>query len=300
MVRRPAFLLLATVVLLTSSQSVLAGSTYLALGDSLAFGETDFMHNPSNGDRGYVSLFADTLRQLNGGVRPSVVNLAFDGETTSSFFTGAGNVFGPNASLMNTNYSVPAIQYTMMLNTLAATAGAGNPIGYVTVSLGANDLYGLLSDPNFLNLPLDQQQTRVMAALSRVQSNYTNLLLELASNLPAAKIWLVGYYNPFAVFPAPMGELAAEAVQGLNSVIAGEAGAFGATYIDTYNPLLHHETEYTYILTNYQGFPNVHPNDLGYSVIGAQLAATVPEPRSAVLACIGVGCLMVIRLFHRR
>ena len=27
---------------------------YVAIGDSMAFGETDFTRNPSNGDRGYV------------------------------------------------------------------------------------------------------------------------------------------------------------------------------------------------------------------------------------------------------
>ena len=90
MIRRSAFLVLTSLALLTLHRPVSAGTTYLAIGDSLAFGETDFMHNPSNGDRGYVSLFADTLTQFNGGVRPNVVNLAFDGETTGSFFTGNG------------------------------------------------------------------------------------------------------------------------------------------------------------------------------------------------------------------
>ena len=83
-------------------------------------------------------------------------------------------------------------------------------------------------------------------------------------------------------------------------MIAGEASAFGATYVDTYTPFLGHETAYTYILTDYQGAPNIHPNDLGYSVIGAQLANAVPEPGSAVLAGIGSICLAVSRLFRRR
>jgi hypothetical protein len=80
-------------------------------------------------------------------------------------------------------------------------------------------------------------------------------------------------------------------VQGLDEVIKGEAQAFGYRYADTYTPFLGHEAAYTNILTNFMGAPNVHPNDLGYSVIGAQLANAVPEPGSLMLAGIGVMCL---------
>ncbi len=62
----------------------------MALGDSITFGETDLNYVQSNGDRGYVSLFANTLAARNGGVRPAVFNLAIDGETASSFMTNAG------------------------------------------------------------------------------------------------------------------------------------------------------------------------------------------------------------------
>jgi len=213
-------------------------------------------------------------------VRPDVVNLGFDGETSGSFFTGIGNFYGPEASLMNTNYSPPVIQNEMMLGAIASAAAAGNPVGYVTVSLGANDLFQLLADPNFFSLPPEEQQAIVMATLQGVQNNLATLLFELRSSLPTASIYLMGYYNPFAVFAGtPIGDLTTSAIQGLNMVIGGIAGAFDATYIDTYTPFLGHEAEYTYILTEFQGVPNVHPNDLGYSVIGQQLTAAVPEPR---------------------
>ena len=52
--------------------------TYIAIGDSMAFGETDFTHNPSNGDRGYVGGYADYLGTQNGGVRPTVIDLGVD------------------------------------------------------------------------------------------------------------------------------------------------------------------------------------------------------------------------------
>src|SRR5690242_8917127 len=107
------FLALATWLAFLAAPKVseAASMTYLALGDSVAFGETDFTHNPSNGDRGYVSLFADSLATQNGGVRPNVVNLAIEGETTTSFSSGTGRVpYMPgltDASLasLNTNYA---------------------------------------------------------------------------------------------------------------------------------------------------------------------------------------------------
>src|ERR1700692_2109990 len=60
--------------------------TYLALGDFIAFVETDVIP-VSFGDQGYVKPFADFLASQNGGDRPDVVNLAFPGETSTSFFT---------------------------------------------------------------------------------------------------------------------------------------------------------------------------------------------------------------------
>ena len=60
------------------------------MGDSITFGETDRAYIPSYVDRGYVSGFADTLGARNGGARPTVINLAIDGETVASFFSGNG------------------------------------------------------------------------------------------------------------------------------------------------------------------------------------------------------------------
>ena len=73
--------------------------TYLSLGDSIGFGETVFMNNPacgsysdpSNGDRGFVAMYANSLASRYG-YRPNVINLAVDGETSSTFTTGVGRV----------------------------------------------------------------------------------------------------------------------------------------------------------------------------------------------------------------
>ena len=97
----------AALMLLIACPSI-AGpvQTYLALGDSIAFGETDVIP-VSFGDQGYVKPFADFLATQNGGTRPDVINLAFPGETSSSFFTAVPPPgFAPHTALdgFNLNY----------------------------------------------------------------------------------------------------------------------------------------------------------------------------------------------------
>ena len=88
---------LAALGLLGPRMAAAAPMTYIALGDSLTFGvgENDTATDISNGDRGFVKPFADTLASLNGGVRPNVINLGVGGTTTVSFFEGGGGIMSP-------------------------------------------------------------------------------------------------------------------------------------------------------------------------------------------------------------
>src|SRR4051812_24592317 len=89
-IRKAVLALSVSVVALAGTRADAAGiKTYLALGDSLAFGYTDPQHAvPSLGDQGYVKPFADVLAARDGGVRPNVINLGIPGETTGTVFTG--------------------------------------------------------------------------------------------------------------------------------------------------------------------------------------------------------------------
>lgn len=268
--------------------------TYIALGDSVAFGETDFTKNPSYGDRGYVSKFADHLAASNGGVRPNVVNLGVDGETTTSFF-GGGQVLAPQ----NLNYpSASTSQNTLLVSKIASEQAAGNTIGAVTVSLGANDLFAVVGGPNFFSLSPAQQQQAILASMSTIQNNYTAMLTELKALAPTAAITVVGYYNPYPAVPgSPLAPLAGPAIQLLNAVIAGQAAAFGAKFVDTYAAFQGKEGSLTYITAPPSG-TNVHPNDAGYDAIAIAINP-VPEPTTfALLGVVGIG--MIGRSAYRR
>jgi len=301
---------LAAASLLT--QPIRAGSVYVALGDSITFGETDLGYVQSNGDRGYVSLFANTLAAQNGSVRPTVFNLAIDGETASSFMTNAGRtppVVGRGDAplqLENLNYgnSTALSQSQLFANTVAAQTALDNTVSAITITLGFNELAALAP---MQNTPATEAAAiaQIPATLATYQTNETAVLNQVRSLAPNASLYLLGYFNPFPADPAsPAAPVFAAGGTALNGVIQSLAAQFGATYVDNATPFVGNEAQYTYeaslpagssVSGAYGGLlpiGDVHPNALGYSVIAADLAAaTVPEPASWLVLATGLGTL---------
>ena len=222
------------------AQDVRAGGTetYLSLGDSIGFGDTVFMNNPalgaysdpSNGDRGFVAMYANFLASRYG-YRPNVINLAVPGDTSSSFTTGVGRVPpGPgftDASLaeLNTHYTgtTPPTQASLLASTIASEAAAGHVIGNVSISLGSNDLF-------FLALTSKNPLADLPATLATFASNYASLLTTLRASLPNANIDLIGSYNPFTATPnSPFAPLAGYAIPLLNDEITPWRASFTRT-----------------------------------------------------------------------
>jgi lysophospholipase L1-like esterase len=299
--RAIVFSALAVLGLAGSRMAVAGSMTYLSLGDSLAFGvgadNTD--DDKSNGDRGFVKPFADSLAARDGGVRPNVVNLGVSGETSSSFFQAGGGILGPQSTLRNTNYAGAIDQQNnRLLKAIGDEMAAGRDITNVTISLGSNDLFALVADPAFGASTAEQRGAMLSQALQTVGANLTHLLTELQA-LPGADVSLLGTYNPYPAVPGhPFAEPAGAAIPLLNGVIADRAAAFGATYVDIATPFAGHEAEFTNITTSGAEF-NVHPTAQGYAAIADQLRPTaVPEPSSLVV--LGAGLLGVLGSGRRR
>lgn len=291
-----------------------AAPAYVALGDSITFGETDLLYVQSFGDRGYVSRFADTLAGRNGGVRPIVTNLAIDGETASSFQTNAGRtppVVGRGDSplqLENLSYgnSNAISQSTLFANTVAAQRAAGNTVQTITVTLGFNEL-AALAPP--VNTPAAEAAAiaRIPATLDAYRVSYTAVLNQVRSLAPDADLYLLGYYNPFPADPAsPAAPVFNAGGTALNAVIQSLAAQFGAAYVDTATPFLGREAALTFQDDQPAGssvggpfggllpIGNVHPNQAGFDVIAAQVAAAtvpVPEPSTWMVLGMGLGLL---------
>ena len=282
-----------------------AGSTYIALGDSLTFGETDLIYRQSYGDRGYVSLVADSLAGQNGGVRPNVINLAIDGETSASFTTASGRVppvTGRTDAILaneNLNYAgaTGVSQATMFQQMVASQKAMGNTVSTVSITMGDNDLFTLFNSAGFT--PGSAVDPMLASTLATYKTNFTGIMSLIRGLLPNATIDVVGGYNPFPADPTnTFGPLAASAGVQFNNTAQSIAAQFGARFIDTATPFMGHEVAYTYqaglpqnsvVGGTYGGslpLGDVHPNALGYSVIAN--AITVPEPSSLVLFGLGV------------
>jgi len=304
--RRTTFAALVLVATMNPSQPAAAASVDIALGDSITFGETNLQYIPSFGDRGYVSLYADYLAGLNGGIRPNVINLAIDGETSGSFTSGVGRVppvVGRTDAVLaaeNLNYNPNALvpQNTLFLSTVASQQSAGNTIDTVSISLGFNDLIALASSPNTANQLL-------APTLATYRNNYSALLAEVRQSLPNAHLLLLNYYNPFPADPTnPAAPIAAAGGPLLNNTIRDLAAEYGGFYVDTFTPFVGREAQLTFqddmpagatVLPPFGGtlpLGNVHPNAVGYQVIAAQ-AKAVPEP-SSWASSLGVGVALVL------
>ena len=307
-----ATLLLGLSVVVTPAT---ASPTYIALGDSITFGETDLSYVQSNGDRGYVGLFANSLAS-SLGTRPNVVNLAIDGETASSFFTNAGRtppVMGRGDAplqLENLSYgnSTALSQNQVFASTVAAQAAAGNTISTVSITLGFNELAALAP---MTNTPAAEAAalSQVPATLAAYQTNYANVLNQVRSLAPNASLYLLGYYNPFPADPSsPAAPIFNTYGMQLNAIIQQLAGQYGGYYVDNATPFLGKEALYTYqddlptgssVSGPYGGLlpiGDVHPNALGYAQIAADVeTASVPEPATWTLLAAGMSVFGLIR-----
>jgi lysophospholipase L1-like esterase len=271
--------------------------TYIALGDGVAFGQTNTL-TPSFGDQGYVKPYADWLATQNGGVRPNVINLAIPGELSTSYLGGLvppGALRTPSANL---NYTDPSqAQQAMFLAAVGSEQAQGHTVGQVSFAVGARDFGYLLNNTDFLNRPRGVQNDLFNQALALTQRNYNEALTTIRQALPNATLLLLDYYNPYGSQPAgsPLNYWGQRFANAFQNLVANEAAGFNGIVVDIAGPFAGHENDYTYTQSNDQ-----HPTPLGYSVIAQQmiLASEAPEPASLTL--LGVGVLGLLGYGWRR
>lgn len=242
--------------------------SYLALGDSLAFGYSQAKfnslypnENPADFETGYVNDFGDVLKVFSP--RLQVVNDGCPGETTESFIKGpcayqlAFPLHHPYAAGPGSSQLSDALAY------LEAHPGRVNPI---TIDIGANDALGLIEGA--CKLEPACIAAGAPAVFAKVGGNLALILGQLRAAAPHAQIVVLGLYNPFGETIAGGDALTAK----LNEVMAGVAAGVGARFADplpVFNPPGALEAPTICLLTNMcTPLRDIHPTDLGYAVLG--------------------------------
>ena len=213
--------------------------TYLALGDSLAYG-MQIGHlkqeiaagdvTASSFNTGYVNLIAERLDSTTPGLR--VVDLGCPAETSSSFIQGpcgfatTGKPFGHTPLPMHVQYK--GAQLTEALGDLRNNHG---DVQLITLDLGINDLRAIelkCTDESTFETCL---QNGWPAASKTLESNLHSILSQLRSAAPKTKILVMTYYNWLAVAHPRSNQQVKE----LNGIITKEASAFNAGTVHVFS-----------------------------------------------------------------
>lgn len=219
---------------------------------------------------GYTALVASALAVGDPGL--AVTNLSCPGETTTSYLHGGCPFTTRDHLALHTGYPGPQ----------AAAADAylqprRGERGLVTVSLGSNDLIGLLSRCQGFSAGCLLAQ--LTPALTTLRTNLTTALLELRRADPAAELVVLAPYNPFAVTVAASDALALA----LDNAISAAAAPAGARVADVY-PTFNGGGGAGRIcqLTAYcTPLHDIHPTAAGYRVIARALLAAAITPGAA-------------------
>jgi lysophospholipase L1-like esterase len=247
-------------------------TSYLALGDSLAFGYSEAKfdelypeENPADYDTGYVDDFAHVLKL--GDPNLQVINDGCPGETTESFINGPcayqlefplhhPYVGGPESSQLS-----DALAY------LNAHPGAVNPI---TIDIGANDALAVIETTCKREAACVVKEAPALFA--HIAANLGLILADLRGAAPHATIVVLGLYNPFGEKLAGGDALTAD----LNEVMSKVASGVGARFADplpVFNPPGALEEPTICLLTNMcTPLEDIHPTTLGYAVLAGLIA----------------------------
>ncbi len=220
------------------------GSTYLALGDSLAYGyhqaqfeeelEAKGYVEAANFDDGYVDDFGAILRLLNPKLQ--IVNDGCPGETTETMIEGSGTygpeycAGGPTGSPFPKAFLHHAYPGTQLEDALAIAEEPG--VGTITLDIGANDILQFLGHTCGFPATFTCSQEQIEAEIGHVAGNVGYILAQLRAAAPEAKIVFVSQYNPYPTVLEPEGTGDAT-VEALNGALKSVATAYGVRFANT-------------------------------------------------------------------
>jgi lysophospholipase L1-like esterase len=225
---------LAALALAPAASAAQVGNTYLALGDSLAYGyhaaqfkeelESKGFVEPSTFDHGYVDDFGAALKLANPKLQ--IINDGCPGETTETFIDGSGLpgycAGGPTGTPFPYAFlHHPYTPYASQLADALAILKENPDVSPITLDIGANDVLQFLASKCGFPATFSCSPAEVQDEFAHIAGNVYSILAQLHAAAPKAQIVLIGLYNPYpTVLPAPGGD---KTTAGLNEALAGVA-----------------------------------------------------------------------------
>lgn len=214
---------------------------YVALGDSLTANV-----GVSEPRDGFVSRVHNQL-QLRDGESYGLRNFGVPGETTGT--------------LIRNGQLDAAVAFMQE-----------NPVTFVTIGIGANDLLGHLGSADCAEtLDAPACRHRLDSAFVTFEQNLVEILDRLTAAAPDATIVFMLAYNPFSLgFGASVGLEAKsnETLSAFNDVAASLATARGLLVADAFIPMLNTSAVTTHMLA---ADPDIHPNTIGHDILGVSI-----------------------------
>src|ERR1700730_3180610 len=287
------------------------GNTYLALGDSLAYGyhqaqfqkelkEKGFVE-PATFNDGYVDDFGAALKLSNP--KNSTINDGCPGETTETFIKGSGKAGycagGPTGTPFPYAFLHHSYSTGSQLEDALAILKENPSVSPITLDIGANDVLQFLSHTCGFPEEYTCTEKQVAEEFYKIAENVTFILGKLHAAAPTAQILLIGNYNPYPlVLPPPGGDKSAAFLNSLLGPGPGSSSALvpGTSFVNpepSFNPSIVSkgpESEDIPTICAYTGMcpggkynpesseADIHPTALGYKVMAELLQAAFPAP----------------------
>jgi lysophospholipase L1-like esterase len=219
------------------------GSTYLALGNSLAYGyhQAQFQEElkakgyveAANFHDGYVDDFGAALKLASPKLQ--IVNDGCPGETTETMIKGSGVgpaycAGGPTGSPFPKAFLHHTYPGTQLEDALAIAKEPG--VNTITLDIGANDILQFLGHTCGFPATFTCTPEQIEAEIGHVTANVGFILSQLRAAAPKAKIVFVSQYNPYPTVLKPEGTGDAT-VEALNSGLKAVAASYGVKFANT-------------------------------------------------------------------
>jgi lysophospholipase L1-like esterase len=265
-----AIAMLGVLVLAPAAGAAEIGGTYLALGDSLAYGFHRALFDeeltrgegtcitfageekcitPATFNDGYVDDFGSALKLFHRGLQ--VINDGCPGETAETLINGPGEPFINLACahgsgeepfpLVWLHHPYSASLNGSQLSDALAILKANPNVSPITLDIGSNDLTDFLESTCGFPATFACSEAQVGAEIAQIAGNVYYILGALRNAAPQAQIVLLGLYNAYPSVLQPEGagdKLVAAFNAAQASVAAKVRGASFANPEPLFNPSL--------------------------------------------------------------